>query len=102
MPASYWRNLHCAAVPRRRGSAPRPIFGILRREGPPMDDRTAGDGISRTWLGKYNRPHQDLREFIERAEREGEIVRAAGADWDLEMGALAEIVNHKRPEAPAI
>jgi UbiD family decarboxylase len=67
-----------------------------------MDDKTIGDGITRTWLGKYNRPHQDLREFIERAEREGEIVRAAGADWDLEMGALAEIVNHKRAEAPAI
>ena len=50
----------------------------------------------------YDRPHRDLREFIARAERAGEIVRIAGADWKLEMGTLAEIVNHARPEPPAI
>jgi 4-hydroxy-3-polyprenylbenzoate decarboxylase len=50
----------------------------------------------------YDRPHDDLREFITRAERAGEIVRIAGADWKLEMGTLAEIVNHARPEPPAI
>jgi len=50
----------------------------------------------------YDRPHGDLREFIARAERAGEIVRIAGADWKLEMGTLAEIVNHARPEPPAI
>ena len=60
------------------------------------------DETNRSWLGQYNRPHSDLREFLERAERAGEIVRASGVDWDLEMGALAEIVNHKRTEAPAI
>ena len=50
----------------------------------------------------YNRPHEDLREFIKRAEQAGEIVRIKGADWKLEMGTLAEIVNHARPEPPAI
>ena len=50
----------------------------------------------------YDRPHGDLREFIARAERAGQIVRIAGADWKLEMGTLAEIVNHARPEPPAI
>jgi UbiD family decarboxylase len=50
----------------------------------------------------YDRPHADLREFIARAERAGEIARIAGADWKLEMGTLAEIVNHARPEPPAI
>ena len=50
----------------------------------------------------YDRPHDDLREFIARAERAGEIVGIAGADWKLEMGTLAEIVNHARPEPPAI
>ena len=50
----------------------------------------------------YDRPHDDLREFIARAERAGEIVRIKGADWKLEMGTLAEIVNHARPEPPAI
>jgi 4-hydroxy-3-polyprenylbenzoate decarboxylase len=50
----------------------------------------------------YDRPHADLREFIARAESAGEVVRIKGADWKLEMGALAEIVNHARPEPPAI
>src|SRR5690348_2839538 len=50
----------------------------------------------------YDRPHEDLREFIARAEKAGELLRVKGADWDLEMGALAEIVYHARPEPPAI
>ena len=50
----------------------------------------------------YDRPHEDLREFIARAERADEIVRISGADWQLEIGTLAEIVNHARPEPPAI
>src|SRR5262249_56157683 len=50
----------------------------------------------------YDRAHDDVREFIARAERAGEIVRIKGADWKLEMGTLAEIVNHSRPESPAI
>src|SRR5713226_6944215 len=50
----------------------------------------------------YDRPHDDLREFIARAERAGEVTRIKGADWRLEMGTLAEIVNHARPEPPAI
>ena len=50
----------------------------------------------------YDRPHQDLREFIARAEAAGEIAHIAGAHWKLEMGTLAEIVNHARPEPPAI
>jgi UbiD family decarboxylase len=54
-----------------------------------------------SWLG-YSQPHADLREFVERAEAEGEILRVAGADWDLELGALAEAATHKRTEAPAL
>src|SRR5215207_7959324 len=50
----------------------------------------------------YNAPHEDLREFIKRAEEAGEIVRITGVDTHLEMGTLAEIVNHARPEPPAI
>src|SRR5262245_2397228 len=50
----------------------------------------------------YNSPHEDLREFIKRAEEAGEIVRIKGADCKLEMGTLGEIVNHMRPEAPAL
>jgi 4-hydroxy-3-polyprenylbenzoate decarboxylase len=50
----------------------------------------------------YDRPHDDLREFVARADDAGEIVRIAGAHWKLEMGTLAEIVNHARPQPPAI
>jgi UbiD family decarboxylase len=50
----------------------------------------------------YDRPHDDLREFIARAEQAGEVARIKGAEWKLEMGTLAEIVNHARPEPPAI
>jgi 4-hydroxy-3-polyprenylbenzoate decarboxylase len=47
-------------------------------------------------------PYEDLREFIERCEAAGELIRMKGVHWNLEMGALAEIVNHKRAEAPAV
>jgi UbiD family decarboxylase len=50
----------------------------------------------------YDRPHADLREFVTRAEEAGELLRVKGAHWDLEMGTLAEIVYHARPEPPAI
>jgi 4-hydroxy-3-polyprenylbenzoate decarboxylase len=54
-------------------------------------------------LGLYNRPHEDLREFIERAERAGELLRIKGVDWNLEMGTLAEIVYQtKQNDPPAI
>ena len=54
-----------------------------------------------TWLN-YAQPHADLREFVERAEGAGELLRVAGANWDLELGALAEAATHKRTEAPAL
>jgi UbiD family decarboxylase len=62
-------------------------------------EKTANQANS---FNAYDRPHDDVREFIARAERANEIVRIKGADWKLEMGTLAEIVNHARPEPPAI
>src|SRR5712672_1831172 len=50
----------------------------------------------------YERPHADVREFVERAEQQGELLRIKGADWGLEIGTLGEIVNHARPEPPAL
>src|ERR1700690_1907104 len=50
----------------------------------------------------YDHPHADLREFIERAESAGEMLRIKGADWNLEMGTIAEIVYHAKSEPPAI
>jgi UbiD family decarboxylase len=49
-----------------------------------------------------SRPHKDLREFLARADALGEILHVRGAQWDLEMGAVAEIVNHRRSNAPAV
>jgi UbiD family decarboxylase len=50
----------------------------------------------------YHAPHADLREFLARIEAAGELLRIAGAHWDLEMGTLAEIVCHARAEPPAM
>src|SRR5713226_3827609 len=50
----------------------------------------------------YDAPHADIREFLARIEAAGELLRVPGAHWDLEMGTLAEIVYHTRPEPPAI
>ena len=50
----------------------------------------------------YDRPHEDLREFIERAEAAGELLRIKGADWNLELGTLAEIIYHAKPQPPAL
>ena len=37
----------------------------------------------------------DLREFINEADRIGEIHRVDGADWDLDIGALTEMIAEK-------
>jgi UbiD family decarboxylase len=50
----------------------------------------------------YDRPHDDLREFLDRADKAGELLRVKGAHWDLEIGTLAEIICHARSEPPAI
>jgi 4-hydroxy-3-polyprenylbenzoate decarboxylase len=50
----------------------------------------------------YDRPHEDLREFLRRVEAAGELLRVDGADWDLEVGALTDIVYHAKPGPPAM
>ncbi len=47
-------------------------------------------------------PVRDLRDFIARCEAAGELIHVDGADWKEEMGAVAELVNHKRSNAPAV
>ena len=37
-------------------------------------------------------PFNDLREFIEKTGELGECKTVEGADWDLEIGALAEMM----------
>lgn len=51
---------------------------------------------------EHGAPANDLRGFIAQADAAGEILHVPAANWDLEMGALAEAVSHKRPEAPAL
>jgi UbiD family decarboxylase len=48
--------------------------------------------------------HTDLRDLLERIEAMGELVRLDGVDWNLEMGALSEMVCHQAKEgrAPAL
>src|SRR5499427_9883174 len=83
-----------------------PAFaGMTRRKWPPRGDFWSPSMLDVTKQRKYNAydtPHADLREFLVRIEAAGELVRVPGAHWDLEMGTLAEIVYHARPEPPAI
>jgi UbiD family decarboxylase len=60
------------------------------------------DAIEQSNQTHHNAPHEDLRQFLDRAGRANEVLHVQGADWNLEMGAMAELVYHKRPEAPAI
>ena len=44
--------------------------------------------------------HEDLRDWLERAEEIGEVLRVDGAHWDTEMGAITEMVYHARVDNP--
>lgn len=51
----------------------------------------------------YPRPHEDLRELIDRIDKLGQLVRVPEADPDLELGTLIELVAHRGGEgAPAL
>jgi 4-hydroxy-3-polyprenylbenzoate decarboxylase len=43
-----------------------------------------------------------LRDFLEKVDAAGQMLRIDGVDWNLEMGGVAEIVSHARSEAPAV
>ncbi|WP_353072065.1 UbiD family decarboxylase [Tunturiibacter gelidoferens] len=51
-------------------------------------------------FGNFPQPHADLRDWLERVEGIGELLRVSGVNWKLEMGAVAEMVYHARPENP--
>jgi UbiD family decarboxylase len=53
-----------------------------------------------TYAGEFSKPHVDLRDWIERVSSVGELLRISGVDWNLEMGAVAEMIYHARPENP--
>ena len=47
-----------------------------------------------------SRPHRDLREWIERVDQVGELKRVHGADWNLEMGAITELIGREGKYPP--
>jgi len=53
----------------------------------------------RSW-NEYTAPHADLRELLDRVEQAGELARIPNADWNLEIGTLAEIVYNKLQNNP--
>ena len=51
-------------------------------------------------VGEFAEPHRDLRDWLGRVEGIGELLRVPGVHWDLEMGAVAEMIYHARPDSP--
>ncbi|MDO8692435.1 MAG: UbiD family decarboxylase, partial [Dehalococcoidia bacterium] len=46
--------------------------------------------------------YKDVRGWIEEVEKMGQMKHIEGADWDLEIGALIEIVCRENPSRPAL
>ena len=44
----------------------------------------------------------DLRDWLDSVERLGQLERISGADWDLEIGALTEIILERLSSPPAL
>ena len=62
------------------------------------------DQIDKSWSGRNQDRHEDLRDLINKIDEMGELERLEGVDWNLEMGALAEMVCQTAREgrAPAL
>src|SRR5688500_20249204 len=45
--------------------------------------------------------YQDLRDWIQIADEMGELKTLKGCDWNLEIGAITELVAHKE-DGPAV
>jgi UbiD family decarboxylase len=45
--------------------------------------------------------YQDLRDWIQVAEEMGELKTLRNCDWNLEIGAITELVHH-REDGPAV
>ncbi len=46
--------------------------------------------------------HQDLRSWLQQVEAMGQLKRIEGADWDLEIGAIVEMVSRRSSSRPAL
>jgi hypothetical protein len=70
---------------------------MTRRELKVATEKTAKKGS----YTEYSAPHQDLREWLDRVDNMGELQKVDGADWNLEIGAVAEMLYHATPEDPS-
>ena len=59
-------------------------------------DQTAKFPQFRNWGPR----HEDLRDWLDRCEEIGELLRLDNIHWDEEMGAITEMVYHKKPDNP--
>ena len=46
--------------------------------------------------GNLPRPYEDVRQWLELVESMGELKRIDGADWNLEIGTMAELIYRER------
>ena len=46
--------------------------------------------------GNLPRPYADVRQWLDLVESMGELKRVNGADWNLEIGTMAELVYRER------
>ena len=46
--------------------------------------------------GNLPRPYDDVRQWLELVESMGELKRINGAEWNLEIGAMAELIYRER------
>jgi hypothetical protein len=46
---------------------------------------------------KNDAQYTDLRDLLGRIDNIGELVRVDGADWNLEVGGLLDVLYHAEP-----
>ena len=46
--------------------------------------------------GNLPRPYDDVRQWLDLVEKMGELKRVNGADWNLEIGTMAELIYRER------
>ena len=46
--------------------------------------------------GNLPRPYDDVRQWLDIVESMGELKRINGADWNLEIGTMAELIYRER------
>ena len=46
--------------------------------------------------GNLPRPYEDVRQWLDLVESMGELKRINGADWNLEIGTMAELIYRER------